>query len=286
MIVYGDLLFLINFSMDFLCFYISCLLLHQKLPVFRTCLSAFVGGVYSVLALFIEIEGIPVTAIDISVLFLMCLTVYVGKNITFGRLLKGIFLYFFVSALLGGFMTAMFSLFNRIELLAKDSGITENINVWVFALLAIIGSAFTLKGGRIFKSSSSVKTAFIELENDLGDVELLALVDSGNLAVEPISNKSVIFVSVEKCKKIIESSLYDVLNNSSNINELPLDVLSKIRIIPIRTVSGEVIFYAIKFKRVSVKIGKKKKKLDVYVALVKKEMLGEYDAIISHETII
>ena len=286
MVVYGDLLFFINFSMDFLCFYISCLLLHQRLPIFRTCLSSFVGGVYSVLALFLTFDGAKATIIDILVLALMCFVVYCGKEVTFLRIVKGIFLYFFVSALLGGLMTALFSIFNRIELLAGDYGLDDGINVWIFVLLVIIASMCTLGGGRVFRSSSSKKTAQLIIESELGEVELRTLVDSGNLAYEPISGKAVVFVSVEKCKKIVEKSLYDSLNNNSNIDEIPIQILSKIRIIPTRSVSGERIFYATKFKKVTVKIGKMKKEIDTYVALVKDDYLGEYDAIISHETIV
>ena len=286
MVVYGDLLFFINFSMDFLCFYISCLLLHQRLPIFRACLSSFVGGVYSVLALFLTFDGPKATALDILVLILMCFVVYCGKEVTFLRIVKGIFLYFFVSALLGGLMTALFSLFNRIELLAGDYGLDDGINVWIFVLLVIIASMCTLGGGRVFRSSSSEKTAQLTIESELGTLNLNALIDSGNLTYEPISGKAVVFVSVEKCKKIVEKSLYDSLNNNSNIDEMPIQILSKIRIIPTRSVSGERIFYATKFKKVTVKIGKMKKEIDTYVALVKDDYLGEYDGIISHETIL
>ena len=207
MVVYGDLLFLINFSMDFLCFYISCLLLHQKLPLLRAFLSSLVGGAYSVAALFIAASKIQALALDVLVLVLMCLIVYLRKETTCGKILKGIFLYFFVSALLGGLMTALFSLFNRIEILANDMGMNEEIDVWIFALLVIVGSLITLKGGKIFRSSSSTKTVTLQIESELGRAELCALVDSGNLATEPISGKSVAFVSVEKCKKIIENSM-------------------------------------------------------------------------------
>ena len=31
--VYGDLLFCVNFSMDFLCFYLTAKLLHRRLPL-------------------------------------------------------------------------------------------------------------------------------------------------------------------------------------------------------------------------------------------------------------
>lgn len=286
MVVYGDLLFLINFSMDFLCFYISCLLLHQKLHIFRVCLSSFVGGVYSVIALFINVVGVKATIIDILVLVLMCLTVYVSKDVTLGRVAKGIFLYFFVSALLGGLMTALFSLFNRIELLAKDSGLSEGINVWIFALLAIIGSIFTLGGGRIFRSSSAKRVASLLIESELGSVELCALIDSGNLAIEPISGKAVIFANVEKCKNIVDNSIYEVIINNRNIDEISIGALSKIRMIPTRAISGNILLPAVRFNKVTVKIGKIKKDLDVYIVFVKDEYLSEYDAIISHETII
>ena len=286
MVVYGDLLFLINFSMDFLCFYISCLLLHQKLPLFRMCLSSFIGGVYSVLALFIPLKGLKATAIDIFVLVLMCLTVYLRKNVTLGKILKGIFLYFFVSALLGGLMTSLFSLFNRIELLAKQTEIEEGIDVWIFALLVLIASIFTLKGGKTFRNSNSKRIAILVIESDMGCVELRALVDSGNLATDPISGKSVIFVSVEKCKNIVDNDLYDFVKNNRNIYDIPITILSKIRMIPTRAVSGETLLPAVRFKNVSIKYGKNKKDIDVYIGLVNGENFGEYDAIISDETIV
>ncbi len=286
MVVYGDLLFLVNFSMDFLCFYISCRLLHQKLPTLRACIAAFAGGIYSVVSLFLEIDPKEALALDISVLFIMCLTVYLQKSVSFKKILKGIFLYFFVSALLGGLMTALFSLFNRMEIFASDVGMSEGIDVWIFALLVVIGSFFTLKGGKVFRSSAARKVVYLEIESDIGVVNLRALVDSGNLASEPISGKSVAFVSVEKCKNIVDKSIYNVINNNSNLSDAPLNAFSKIRMIPTRALSGKSFLPALKFKKVTVKNGSKKKNIDVYIAFVGAESLGEYDAIISDETIV
>lgn len=286
MVVYGDLLFLINFSMDFLCFYISCLLLHQKIPTLRTVLASILGGVYSVVALFISVNAAWAFLIDIFVLAFMCIVVYWKNGSTLGEILKRIFLYFFISALLGGIMTALFSLLNRVDVFADGLGIEDGIDAWVFALLVIIGSIFTLNGGKIYRTSSSKRVTELILESELGSVRLRALLDSGNLATEPISGKTVAFVSVEKCKKIIEKSMYDAINESSNIDDIPMSMMAKIRIVPTRAISGKSFLPAMKFKKVSVIEGKKKKDIDIYVALVKGEYLGEYDAIISHETII
>ena len=286
MVVYGDLLFLINFSMDFLCFYISCLLLHQKIPTLRTVLASILGGVYSVVALFISVNAAWAFLIDIFVLAFMCIVVYWKNGSTLGEILKRIFIYFFISALLGGIMTALFSLLNRVDVFADGLGIEDGIDAWVFALLVIIGSIFTLNGGKIYRTSSSKRVTELILESELGSVRLRALLDSGNLATEPISGKTVAFVSVEKCKKIIEKSMYDAINESSNIDDIPMSMMAKIRIVPTRAISGKSFLPAMKFKKVSVIEGKKKKDIDIYVALVKGEYLGEYDAIISHETII
>lgn len=286
MVVYGDLLFLINFSMDFLCFYISCWLLHQKPPIARMCIASCFGGAYSVLSLFLALDKGMALLIDITVLILMCFTVYLKNGVVFIRLLKGIFLYFFVSALLGGLMTSLFSFFNRIEMFASDMGMGEGIDVWVFSLLAIVGSLIALRGGRIFRSSSSKRMVELEIRSEMGEVKLSALVDSGNLAFEPISGKSAVIVSIEKCKKIIDETTYNSLLYNSNIDETPLEILSKIRIIPIQSLSGKSYLPALKFKKVSVNLGKRKKELDVYIAFVSGEYLGEYDAIISDETIV
>ena len=96
MIVYGDLLFLINFSMDFLCFYIACLLLHKRIAIFRTCLASVIGGIYSVAALFIKTQGGIALFLDISVLAFMCAIVFATKNTSLWWMLKAIFLFKFI----------------------------------------------------------------------------------------------------------------------------------------------------------------------------------------------
>ena len=259
MTVYGDLLFLINFSMDFLCFYLSCLLLHRKMKVGRACLAAALGGVYSVASLFISASGVIAFAIDIVMLVLMCFITYGIRKMGIKALVKAIFLYFFVSALLGGLMTALFSLFNNLELVKEMGGSGDGIDVWIFVILAIVGSFLTIRGGKIFRTSFSSKSVFLKIESEIGTEKLRALVDSGNLATEPISGKGVVFVSVEKCKNIVDNTLYDFVKNNRNIDDIPITILSKIRMIPTRAVSGETLLPAVRFKNVSIKYGKNKK---------------------------
>ena len=272
MIVYGDLLFLVNFSMDFLCFYFSCLLLHKKMPMMRVLMASAVGGIYSVISLFLRVSEELAFLLDLLSLFLMCVIVYYSRGLKTRTLFKAIALYFIVSALLGGTMTAIFSLLNRLDFIWERADLSDGIDVWVFSLLAILGSMVTLNGGRIFRSFNSAREAKLKIESENGSVILRALVDSGNLATEPISGKAVAFVKLEACEKLLTKEECECFSGDMDISLMPLHIASKIRIIPGKTVSGELYLVAIKFNKVS--ILDIKKEIDVYVAFVKSENLS------------
>ena len=283
MIVYGDLLFLINFSMDFLCFYISCAILHKKLSIARACIASVLGGVYSVAALFIITDGVIAFICDLLVLILMCLLVYIRRGLRIRDFIKVIFTYLFISMLLGGVMTALFSLFNRFDLFLEELEISEGIDVWIFAFLVVISSILTLGGGKIFKSSQSKRTAEIEINSEDSAIRLDALVDSGNLATEPISGRPIVFADIEKCREIVDVEEISNFYDNFDISALTPSVASKIRLVPTTTVGEGTLLPAMRFKSVYIIEKRIKREIQVYVAFVKAGALGEYGAIISSE---
>ena len=286
MVVYGDLLFLINFSMDFLCFYLTCLLLHTKIPTFRVCIASIIGGVYSVASLLLAQGTKNGIFIDILVLTFMCLIVFLKNGIKFLKIIKYTITYLFVSALLGGIMTALYNIFNKMDILSSAENVKEGLDVWVFSLLAILGAIFTTNGGRFFRTSSIKKDAFLEIEGESGSVKLRALVDSGNLVHEPISGKSVVFASLNSCKNALNDDVYRAILLSFDLQKLPLDLSIPIRFVPSKMISGKVLLPALKFRRVVLIYGKERREIDVYIAFLRDEIIDGYDAIISNEVII
>ena len=286
MIVYGDLLFLINFSMDFLCFYLSCLILHKRLPTVRACIASALGGVYSVASLFLFVNGTLSLVTDVLVLILICLIVYAKGGMTPRRIAGATALYFFVSALLGGIMTALFSLFNRLDFLADKLSLEEGLDVWIFALLALVSCAVTLRGGRGLRSSLSRRDAELIIEDEGGVVRLRALVDSGNLTVEPISGKKVIFADLSACSRALDGDVRDYLMSGREMDEIPPSLTRRIRFVPSRTVGGSMLLPALRMRNTELISGRQRKKLDVYIALVPPRTFNEYGAIIPSELII
>ena len=78
-IVYGDLFFLINFSMDFLCLFLVAKLLSRPLSTLRLSLASALGGVYSVGALFLP-EGLLGIILDLVCCIGICLIAFAAKE--------------------------------------------------------------------------------------------------------------------------------------------------------------------------------------------------------------
>ena len=114
--VYVDLYFLINTCMNLLTLMITATLLHRKVSRWRAWLSAAAGGLWAVLSLFFGVEGFWGLVCDGAVIFLMSAAVFATQKNSIKTLLKCTLVGVLTSMILGGVMTALYALFNRIEL--------------------------------------------------------------------------------------------------------------------------------------------------------------------------
>ena len=265
--VYVDLLFMINFSMDFLCFFLSARLLGRRLSVPRTMIASALGGLYSDIALFINVGRMYALLLDISVCVLMCAIVFCKRKSN-SSLPIYILVYLGISMALGGFMTAIFNLLNRLEL-PLESGISDGISVWLFALLAVLSAAITLVSGRFFKSRSVQRNAEVDISYGGRSVKLRAMSDSGNLLRDPISGKPCIVADVCALESIIPRAVAHAARkgNISEISDLPPKEAKRVRVIPIRTAGGESALIALRAERITVDAGCGAHEVDVLVAL-------------------
>lgn len=265
--VYVDLLFMINFSMDFLCFFLCARLLGRKLSLPRAIAASALGGCYSDIALFLSVGWIPSLIIDVFVCVAMCAVVFCkkGKN---SSLPLYILVYFAISMALGGFMTAIFNLLNKAEL-PLESGASDGISVWLFAVLAAVSAVITLVGGRFFRSKSSQKNADIEVTYKGRSVKLRAMTDSGNLLREPISGKPCIVADISSLEGVIPRRLALAAREKdiSVIGGLSTTDAKNVRVIPIKTAGGDGILIALRADRVTIDSGKGAEEVDAFIAL-------------------
>ncbi len=254
--IYADLLFLVNFSMDFLCFYITSAILRRKLSVWRSLLASIGGGVYSVAILFAYIVPPFGLVLDAAACILMCAAVFIEKKTKFSRVVLATAVYVGVSAALGGMMTALFNLLNTLELplelIAVDN---EGIPVWLFALLAAVSGAATLAGGRFFREKQSGKSARVEITLGGKTVSLYAISDNGNLVRDPVSGRSVIIGDMALLRHILPEEIIRAVreNDASHVGELSGEYAKRLRLIPAKSIGGTSMLYAMLPDRIVIK---------------------------------
>ena len=246
--VYVDLYFLINFSMDYLCFYITASLLHRKLPKLRTFFASVAGGLYSVLIIIADFVSPLRLVCDLASGFLMCALVFTDKKTGFFKTVLHSLAYVGVSVALGGIMTAIFNMLNAIgfdRILTDDTG--DGMPVWIFAAISAISGWATLAGGRFFRKKQSERSADVEITFGGKTVSLTALCDSGNLIRDPVSGKSIVVADLFSVADALPPELLSAVrkNDLDEIGQLPSEQAKKIRFVPSRTATGTGILYAL-----------------------------------------
>ncbi len=187
-VLYADVLFLINFSMDFLSLYAAGAFLSLRRSVGRMSAAAAIGAVYAVAVTAQQIGGIAGAAGALLISALMTLIAF-GK----GESLRGFFrtaaAVWGCGALLGGFMTLFSGLFGGT---LPGGGAAD---------LFFAGAAALLGFGRLLRGR--IGRGFAEISVPYGEniCECRALIDSGNLLRDPISALPVILICAEEARR-------------------------------------------------------------------------------------
>ncbi len=264
--VYIDIFFLINFSMDLLCFFLTSKLLTHPLSLKRTVIAAFLGGVYACVSLFIALRGIFSALLDILACGVMCTVAYKRKG-NLKEICQCTVVYAAVSIVLGGAMTVLFSLFNKLGLdrMLGTEEDADGISVWLFAILAAVSGGLALFGGAFFKRKSARTEGEIEICYGNKNTRFKAFCDSGNLLVEPISAKPCIVVEKSEMERILPCDMAKTIK-SGKTEELSTEEIKRIRIIPTGTVGGSSLLYAVRVDEIRINMGKGWSIVDALVA--------------------
>lgn len=282
--IYVDLLFMINFSMDFLTLFIVSRIMCRKIRIIRLCSAAAMGGVYSVLSIGFSFKFPLFLVFDIFVCFVMCMTAFLEKSThsgksynRFRKMPQYTGVYFLISALLGGMMTAIFNLFNKnVTVSSEDS----SVSVWILALAAAVSGIATLSGSRLLLFAGKQKKGILRIR--LGDrkIKLGGISDSGNMLKEPITGKGVIIID----KRVAKTFLPEISDNIGSLTDCceKNALFGKILLIPATTVSGEGLLVGISADEITLEFNGEAKSIDAYLAVSKKELSG-FEALIPSE---
>ena len=243
--VYGDLLFFVNFCMDFQCLFLSAKLLHRPLHVWRCVLASLLGALYACVALFLSTHGALAFLADCAVCFAMCAIAFCQKGVAFRRLLTPFAAYFAVSLAVGGVMSGLASLLSHVTLPLGEGG--RNISSGAFFFLAAFGGISTFLWGKFCARRARERGAVLQLEIAGKSCTVPCLFDTANLLSDPVGGRPVVLLDFKSAEGVLDPLLLDAARarNTGAISTLPPSLARRVRLIPAGTATGKGILLAL-----------------------------------------
>lgn len=239
-IIYGDILFIVNFSMDFLALFITAKIMHMKLKIGAPVLAAALGSLYAVASMFYFGNAVIGTLLHIGVSCLMCYIVFGTGGTLF--YLRSSLLFWAVSFSLGGTMTALFNLVNRRRgQIYMNGSITEvysEIPLFWIVLFAALSGIISIVYGRFLKRKNTERIISVTAEFEGRMINLECICDSGNFLREPVSGRPVIITGYTNLYPLLPPELHYVFKrkNTAALSDISIKYMKHVRIIPVSTI--------------------------------------------------
>ncbi len=243
MVIYVDVLFVINFFITYLLLLFTSALLKQKAGMARMLLASLEGGLYSLVIL---AESLSVFTTLVGKLAVSLLIVFTAFG--FKRLLvfaKATALFYFSNMLFLGIISALMLAF-KTNAIAVENGVAYfDISARILIISAAIAYIISIAVIKLYNHTTGKNEIYsLTIIKQEKEIHLFAFADSGNRLTEPFSDYPVIVADKSKVSFDTE------------------------RVIPFNTVAGEGVLQAFKPDKVIISNGKRSFETEkVYVAM-------------------
>lgn len=267
-VLYIDVYFLINFTVNLLALYFSCTLLHFPIRRWRLCLCAMLGALLAVVSVLWHEKFFLLLAASFAILLGMIVLAGAGGGVF--RRLRLALLFFLFEFLIGGIVHFGYGfLEEKIGDLWVESGV-ENRKLLYLCALILLALGILRLAVSLLESGAHEKSCEVEIR--IGEKRFFgsALVDSGNFLRDPLDGASVVLIKSRVAERLLPSAFL-----SEDISALEKDHQKKLRLIPVRIMGSQRILLGIRPDDFSIFLKKKKEHVRVTVAYDKEK--GDYE---------
>ena len=262
-VVYIDVLFLVNFSADYLVLLTVGKLRRLRLRRLRLICGALFGGLYALPA-FIWIPTYPLLLL--SVLLSGAAMALVGLGFPgWRRFLSCLLLLYLVSFLYGGAISVLFSLFVRLFGRLRPTGDVGG-KVLVFLVLFLLSGMFTALSRRL-RAGGAPREIGCRITVGEKTRHLTLMTDSGCLLREPMTGRAVVLLSAKAAEALVPSAL---LSTEEGIEPtLAYEEKKRYYLIPYQTVSGKRLMHGFRPDRAEIGSGRRRREEAVVVGVIR-----------------
>lgn len=293
MTIYIDVVFIENLIMNYIILFATSIIIKVKIKHIRLILASGLGAIYSIIAYMSILEMYSSVILKIILSVIIVYIAYNPQNVK--NMWKYLVIFYMTSFVFGGAAFALIYIVKPQDILMKNGLFLGTYPLKTIILGTIVAFVVIVTSFKLVKSKISKKDMFCTIKININKVEIetKAMIDTGNLLKEPISNTPVIVVE--------HTLLYDcmpkeILNNLENIlggdfenisEEVKNKYISKLKVIPFSSLGKQNgMLIGIKPEEVTVIKDENENKINnVIIGIYNKSLTkrGEYRALIGIE---
>lgn len=254
-IVYGDILFLINFSMDFLSLYITGKALRHRVNILALIASASIGSIYAVAVLFFTGNKIISSVLRLLVAVLMC---YIGYGGRAKALAKTVCIFYSANLLLGGTVTAVYCAVLReapkVYIGGQIRAVETGIPTYMFFLISLGVGIFSVICARIFAQRRAREPVSVTVYGEGGYVKFESLCDTGNLLCDPYNGLPVIVTGYMTVMPILPFDVHELFRSGdfTRLDKVSREISHRVHLFPVKSATGEGLMIAYRPDKITV----------------------------------
>lgn len=293
MTIYIDIVLIENLIMNSIILLATGLILKEKIKTIRILLASLIGAIYSIVSYMsiLEIYSSIILKIILSIVM-----VYVAFNPqTMKKMWKDILIFYLTSFVFGGVAFALIYIVKPQDILMRNGLFLGTYPLKTIILGAIIAFIIIMTAFSVVKSKITKKDMFCEVEIKLNEkiIETTAMLDTGNLLKEPITNTPVIVVEHTLLYDCLPKEILNHLDEwlGGEFDNIPEEIkeeyISKLKFIPFSSLGKQNgMLLGIKADYIKIKnMDKEEKKENVIIGIYNKSLTkrGEYRALMGIE---
>lgn len=277
MVIYIDVLFLINLYVTYFELLSVCILTHKNIAGIRMIISAVVGGLFS-FVIFLPEDSVLITSLLKIASCIIISVISMGYGDFYSFFKNTVFL-LLVNFIFAGLMLCLWLFVAPLDMFYSNGAVYFDID-GLTIILSTTMAYFIIRIVRFIfdKNGKTDKKYIIEVHNNGAEVRLFAFPDTGNGLVDYFSGMPVVICRKEKCLSIMPDVLKKTTDNDSG-------AMTGIRLLPVSTVAGDGIVYAFKVEKVVVFNRDKRHTVNALIGIMEKSH-QEYDAIFNPKLLI
>lgn len=295
MTIYIDVVFLENLVMNSIILVASGIILKKKMKWIRIILASSLGAIYTIIG---YISVLEIYSNLILKVILSILIIYIAFNPqTVKQLWKDLLIFYLTSFVFGGVAFALIYVVKPQDILMKNGLFLGTYPLKTVLLAAIVAFIIIIAAFAIVKTKFSKKDMFCDVEVELNNkiIKTRAMIDTGNLLKEPITNTPVIVLEHTLLYECVPKEILDNLESilGGELVKIPEKVrneyISKLKLIPFASL-GKQNGMLVGIKADSLKIiqdDQEKENKNVIIGIYNKSLTkrGEYRALIGMDLV-